>query len=803
MRRGQCASAEDSKRLNGLRAMRQCFLRIEGSCPGYDRPAYRSWWPASPVNETVDACIKRLHSWQTKCGSAAVVHRKTDPARHGASSEMASPPLAALAPTLVEKLANRTEARSVHRSPPPPVSQPGWSPCRLELRAATLGLDSLATAAQPFSPGGEFGCCAGSFSSLAEELTLQWRRNVSTAFRWPAPDTQCGPDHLSYGCVFEPITSCSLDTQPSSGPCSSDVQFIHHGVCERGAIHGLALRSLASMLRLRPDIRRRVDEQKQSLRLPDRYIALQIRGGDKPGTESMYSAPSDFLDAAVEASGAEARDFDAVFLMTDDFSMAEAMRDATMMPILTMAQKESRLAGKTATGFHLYQEAPSVDRFVQFWAESELAANASVLVGSMASNVGRWTRVLRESLSHPVAFRNVDPPVALHDQRNADIAAARTHECSLRPRHVNPMLCKESWHRVVVELNTVSLVSSWRSSAIAESVVELVDAIGVLLAANVAFKIGCRKDDSRGIVGSAWSSEWSCAFSETAGGCPATMSISARAINHAASDSSRLAHLYNKLGVRRPLPSNGEEHLLRACIALSLTPFALGYGFMQSYCSRLQLRRTILRRYLCLRGSVRALVDDLKHNLTQPWIDLGRKDFVDAPATQPLVAKRHLYDAFQIQREPNASEDSLAASLVHGLYRSLSRFPYFGRSSSHGHIPAASPRQQDMGLFILADDVSEVAAIKRSASGFPNTFYDKYVVGMSFITDPLTHDPTRSPHSDAGAFAHVWASVELAAEARWLFTTASSRVGALVEAIREPSEREPAIRVHPGEEPSA
>jgi len=578
---------------------------------------------------------------------------------------------------------------------------------------------------------------------------------------------------------------------------------MYHGFCEHGAIHKLALRSLASLLRLRPDIRRRVDEQKQSLRLPDRYIALQIRGGDKPGTESMYSPPSDFLDAAIEATEAEERDFDAVFLMTDDFGMAEAVRDATLKPIVTMAKEESRLAGKTAAGFHLYEEAPAIDRFVQFWAESELASNASVLVGSMASNVGRWTRVLREGLVHPVPFRNVDPSAALHDQRNADISAARTHECSWRPRHVNPMLCKESWHRVVVELNAVSLLSSRRSSTIAESVVELADAIGVLLAANVAFKIGCREDGSRGIGGDAWGSDWSCAFSETAGGCPATMSISARAINHAASDSNRLAHLYHKLGVRRPLPSNGEEQLLRACIALSLTPFALGYGHMQSYCSRLQLRRTILRRYLCLRGSVRAVVDDLKHSLTQPWIDQGRSDFVNAPATQPLQAKRHLYDAFQIHREPNASDVSLAASLVHGLYRSLSRFPYFGRSSRDGRTPAASPRQQDMGLFILADDLSDVSAIKRSASGFPNTFYDRYVVGMSFITDPLTHDPALSPHSDADAFAHVWASVELAAEARWLFTTASSRVGALVEAIREPSEREPATRVHPGEEPSA
>ena len=58
--------------------MPPCLLRIEGCCPGYDRPAYRTWWPASPASESAEACIERLRSWQAKCGSAAAVHRMTD-----------------------------------------------------------------------------------------------------------------------------------------------------------------------------------------------------------------------------------------------------------------------------------------------------------------------------------------------------------------------------------------------------------------------------------------------------------------------------------------------------------------------------------------------------------------------------------------------------------------------------------------------------------------------------------------------------------------------------------------------------
>ena len=59
------------------------------------------------------------------------------------------------------------------------------------------------------------------------------------------------------------------------------------------------------------------------------------------------------------------------------------------------------------------------------------------------------------------------------------------------------------------------------------------------------------------------------------------------------------------------------------------------------------------------------------------------------------------------------------------------------------------------------------------------------------LTDPWREEVL----SDRDAFVHLWASVELAANARWLFTTEGSKMGALVEAVREPSEREPATRV--------
>lgn len=58
----------------------QCLLRISGPCPGYERPQYRSWWPALPgrpqTNDTFlmrTACTRAQHGWQKTCGHLASV----------------------------------------------------------------------------------------------------------------------------------------------------------------------------------------------------------------------------------------------------------------------------------------------------------------------------------------------------------------------------------------------------------------------------------------------------------------------------------------------------------------------------------------------------------------------------------------------------------------------------------------------------------------------------------------------------------------------------------------------------------
>ena len=77
----------------------QCLLRISGPCPGYERPQYRSWWPALPgrpqTNDTFltrTACTRAQHGWQETCGHLASVRLKLSTLAP-TQKRRASPPL--------------------------------------------------------------------------------------------------------------------------------------------------------------------------------------------------------------------------------------------------------------------------------------------------------------------------------------------------------------------------------------------------------------------------------------------------------------------------------------------------------------------------------------------------------------------------------------------------------------------------------------------------------------------------------------------------------------------------------------
>ena len=91
--------AREGERFGGCMLETQCLLRISGPCPGYERPQYRSWWPALPgrpqTNDTFltrTACTRAQHGWQETCGHLASVRLKLSTLAP-TQKRRASPPL--------------------------------------------------------------------------------------------------------------------------------------------------------------------------------------------------------------------------------------------------------------------------------------------------------------------------------------------------------------------------------------------------------------------------------------------------------------------------------------------------------------------------------------------------------------------------------------------------------------------------------------------------------------------------------------------------------------------------------------
>ena len=75
----ESSSIDQGRRLASMLSER-CELRIAGSCPGYERPQYRSWFPAGEwvLSSAAgrEACRKKRASWQRICGGAATVEER-------------------------------------------------------------------------------------------------------------------------------------------------------------------------------------------------------------------------------------------------------------------------------------------------------------------------------------------------------------------------------------------------------------------------------------------------------------------------------------------------------------------------------------------------------------------------------------------------------------------------------------------------------------------------------------------------------------------------------------------------------
>jgi len=135
------------------------------------------------------------------------------------------------------------------------------------------------------------------------------------------------------------------------------------------------------------DVARSVD----ALRLPQSYVSLQVRRGDKNGQFKEYGALSDKEVVARAAITVKERRVENVFVLTDDYGIVEEIRATTSFQVFTLCRPDYR--GKQR---HVRN---SPGHTLDLLTEIAVAVGADAHFQTVRSRVSKMIRLLRDDVN--------------------------------------------------------------------------------------------------------------------------------------------------------------------------------------------------------------------------------------------------------------------------------------------------------------------------------------------------------------------------------------------------------------------
>ena len=143
-----------------------------------------------------------------------------------------------------------------------------------------------------------------------------------------------------------------------------------------------ATRSLHEILwRYNTRTRILVDEKKAAIPLPERYIGIHIRGGDKVIEHEVFEA-APYIERAERLSSLRC-----AFVLTDDYSIFEALRgNFPGWDFRTTCDPKER--GYYHEEHQRLEPAARADRLIKLFAAMDLLAGAEYFIGTFSSNPG-------------------------------------------------------------------------------------------------------------------------------------------------------------------------------------------------------------------------------------------------------------------------------------------------------------------------------------------------------------------------------------------------------------------------------
>lgn len=133
----------------------------------------------------------------------------------------------------------------------------------------------------------------------------------------------------------------------------------------------------------RPDIKEEIEFFKKKLILPNSYIGLHIRGGDK-GTEANLICGSEYIKKAEEVSSLRN-----AFVLTDDYQIIEDLeKKYKNWKFYTLCNKNER--GYFHNNFVKESSATKKQRYINLFTSVDILADADCFIGTFSSNPGMY-----------------------------------------------------------------------------------------------------------------------------------------------------------------------------------------------------------------------------------------------------------------------------------------------------------------------------------------------------------------------------------------------------------------------------
>lgn len=145
-------------------------------------------------------------------------------------------------------------------------------------------------------------------------------------------------------------------------------------------------RVIPIVYRFNKSFRKEIDEYKEKINLPDHYVSMHIRGGDKQEETDLFP-PQAYVDAANQKTSLRT-----AFVFTDDYSLFKKVKDENpSWTFFTLATEQEQ-------GYHndVFRRMGQKMRpdLVKMFASMEMVLSSDLFVGTYISNPAMFAGML-------------------------------------------------------------------------------------------------------------------------------------------------------------------------------------------------------------------------------------------------------------------------------------------------------------------------------------------------------------------------------------------------------------------------